>query len=73
MSKPRKYYTLLSRETGATRWVIEFGDYTRSVVRDEKDDMKDGGYCDHAFKIIETLDDQASIDAAVTALNEAAQ
>jgi hypothetical protein len=31
--------------------------------------MKDGAYCDYAFKIIETSDQQASIDAAVAALN----
>lgn len=73
MAKRRTYYTLLSRGPDDTRWAIEFGDYDRSVVRDEKDDMKDGDYCDHAFKIITTLDDQASIDAAVAELNGAAQ
>ncbi len=67
--KTKTYYTLLSRENKQARWAIEFGDYSRSVVRQERDDMKDGAYCDYAFKIIETSDAQASIDAAVAALN----
>ncbi|WP_316235074.1 MULTISPECIES: hypothetical protein [unclassified Bradyrhizobium] len=66
---PRNYYTLVSRETKGSPWVIEFGDYSRAVVADERNDMKDGDYCDHAFKILTTLDDQASIDAAVAELN----
>jgi hypothetical protein len=65
----KTYYTLLSRETPKDRWVIEFGDYSRSVVRQERDDMKDGAFCDHAFKIIATGDAQSAIDAAVAALN----
>lgn len=67
--KPRKYYTLLSREHKTAPWVIEFGDYKRNVVRQERDDMKDGDYWNHAFKIIETGDWQMDISAAVTALN----
>jgi hypothetical protein len=63
------YHTLLSRENATSPWVIEFGDYKRSVVKQERDDMKDGAYCDYAFKIITTPDDQASIDAVVKALN----
>jgi hypothetical protein len=69
MSKRRVYYTLLSREPHSKRWVIEFGDYDRNVVRDERDDMKDGDYCDHAFKIITTGETQAEIDAEVARLN----
>jgi hypothetical protein len=65
----RTYYTLLSREPHSKRWCIEFGDYSRSVVRQERDDMKDGDYCDHAFKIIETGETQAEIDAEVARLN----
>lgn len=67
----KTYYTLLSRENKQSRWAIEFGDYSRAVVRQERDDMKDGAYCDYAFKIIETSDAQVSIDAAVAALNSA--
>jgi hypothetical protein len=67
--KPRTYYSLLSRAPDDTKWSIEFGDYKRSVVKQERDDMKDGHYCDHAFKIIETTDEQSSIDAAVFNLN----
>lgn len=73
MAKRRTYYTLLSRETPHANWVIEFGDYDRNCVREERDDMCAGHYCDYAFKIITTLDDQASIDAAVAELNGVAQ
>lgn len=69
MSKRRVYYTLLSREPHSTRWAIEFGDYDREVVRQERDDLKDGDYCDHAFKIITTGETQAEIDAEVARLN----
>lgn len=69
MSKRRVYYTLLSRGPDDTRWAIEFGDYDRNAVRDERDDMKDGHYCDHAFKIITTGETQAEIDAEVARLN----
>lgn len=65
----RRYFTLLSRGPDDTRWAIEFGDYKRGVVKQERDDMKDGDYCDHAFRIIETDDAQSAIDAAVFALN----
>ncbi len=73
MARARTYYTLVSKGPDDTRWAIEFGDYDRNTVRDERDDMKDGDYCDHRFKIITTNDDQASIDAAVAELNGDAQ
>lgn len=38
----KKYYTLLSRENADDRWVIDFGDYDKSVVEDEKRDRKEG-------------------------------
>jgi hypothetical protein len=69
--KARKYFTLVSRGPDDTRWAIEFGDYDRACVRQERDDMKDGHYCDHVFRILETADDQASIDAEVAKLNGA--
>ena len=69
MAKRRAYFTLLSKGPDDDRWSIEFGDYDRNTVRDERDDMKDGHYCDHRFRIIETGDTQAELDAAVALLN----
>jgi len=65
----KKYYTLLSKQ-GNDPWVIEFGDYSRSVVAQEKEDMKDSwdGHL-YKFKIICTNDDQASINEAVAKLS----
>lgn len=69
----RKYYTLVSKEkTKNARWAIEFGDYVRSVVVDERDNMKFEDFATDAktqYKIISTSDQQADIDAAVRALN----
>lgn len=74
------YYTLLMRET-PTAWAIQFGDACQETVRDELDDMlhsnvgakrDDGSIVRVAdFKIIKTSDNQASINAAVAALNKA--
>jgi hypothetical protein len=56
------------------RWGIAFGDYTFSVVAQERDDLvesapfdQDGAYPE--YKIVRTSDDQASIDAEVAKLN----
>jgi hypothetical protein len=70
-----KYFTLLERRPGET-WCIAFGDYTYSVVSQERDDLVENAPFDHDFewpeyKIIRTADDQASIDAEVTKLNAA--
>jgi hypothetical protein len=74
MTKPTKrnrfYYSLLALEAG--RWVIEFGDYDRQVVRDELADYVDRGYRAKNLKIISTADDQASIVAKVAQLNDPA-
>lgn len=62
MSK-RNYYSLLVKEDG--RWTIQFGDYDRKVVQQEVADE----YSGVTTKIITTNPDQASIVAAVAALN----
>lgn len=58
-----KYHTLLTLENGL--WCIQFGDYDKEVVKQEKEDS----YSDYKCKIITTLDDQASVDAKVKELN----
>jgi hypothetical protein len=67
-----KYYTLICREDG--KWSPQFGDYDKSVVRDELDDYANSfGSSHYARKdimIIATDDDmQATIDAAIAKLN----
>lgn len=71
MTKP--YFTLVSTVRNDHQWAIEFGDYSRFTVAEE---MRDLRYSDQfaderrEFKIIRTpSDDQATIDAAVAALN----
>jgi len=66
----RPYYSLLSRSSATDPWVIEFGDYIRAVVSQERDDMKDD-YANKGlvYKIIKTHDGQAFIDSAAAALN----
>jgi len=65
------YYTLLTREHKNETWAIEFGDYDREVVDQERRDLRDGMSSGHQFKIISTKGDQKSINAAVAALNAA--
>lgn len=67
----KKYFSLLQRIDG--RWTIQFGDYVKSVVNQEKIDMidSDDSLKSRDFTIITTSDDQASINAAVEALNAA--
>jgi hypothetical protein len=69
MAKP--YYTLLSLAPDSSRWLIEFGDYSRSCVVDERNDMKGAhNYVKRTvFKIIKTQPGQCNIDAKVAALN----
>lgn len=65
-----RYFTLLTLVDGV--WCIEFGDYDRSTVKAEKDDLHYG--CKRIpllhLKIIETSDLQADIQAQVDLLNE---
>jgi hypothetical protein len=59
------YYTLLKLNVKDGYWYPQFGDYDRSVVKAEKRDS----YSLSVTTIIETEDDQASIDAAIAELN----
>jgi hypothetical protein len=73
-AKNRKYYTLLEKlPSGRFRgvWTIQFGDYDRSVVVQEMNDMREnGGFVKGTkFKIIATGHTQAEIDAVVAELN----
>jgi hypothetical protein len=79
MAKARKYYTLVSQRL-RREWCIEFGDYDRQTVVEEREDILDG--LEHSddpadqlvlFKIITTADDQDAIEAAVAKLNGVAQ
>lgn len=64
MSKP--YHTLLVKHNRGDRWSIEFGDYSRKVVKQEAEDS----YSDaHRTTIITTADNQAAIEDAVARLN----
>lgn len=64
----RKYYTLLVKEDG--KWMIEFGDYDRSLVL-----MEQVIECEHRrkkkdTKVITSGDTQEEINKAVDELNE---
>ena len=63
---PRNYFTLVVRFEKGDVWSAQFGDYCRGVVKQEaKDEYGDA----HRTRIIKTLDNQASIDMAIAALN----
>ncbi len=68
------YYTLLIRDDKTAPWRPEFGDYSKSVVEDERDDIhynEDVKLID--MTIIETDNSgQRVIDAAVAKLNKKA-
>lgn len=71
---PQKYYSLLVREDGF--WSIQFGDYDRAVVEQEREDTylrQDSGdterYRAKDIKIIATGASQAHINAEVNRLN----
>ncbi len=60
----RKYHVLLVREDG--NWTIEFGDYDKSVVQDERQDKRDHDVKAKDLHILTVDGDtQADIDAAV--------
>jgi hypothetical protein len=68
--KPRTYFTLIARDDSpGCPWSIEFGDYVKSVVRDEAEEYRDQGL---KTKIIETGETQREINEAVAAINKAA-
>ena len=60
----RKYYSLTVFMD--ERWSAQFGDYIKSVVEAEASDC----YEDFEYKIICTVDNQASVDEAVRELNK---
>ena len=69
MCTPRPYYTLVIRDAqDPLWWTPEFGDYDKSVVEDERVAMMANPFV--KTRIVRTTDDQASIDAAIAALND---
>lgn len=62
----KKYYTLLIRFTTADKWSIQFGDYSKEVVKQEQLDCFEDV---HDTKIVCTLDDQTAINQFVQQLN----
>lgn len=69
-TRKRDYYTLLAREPGQP-WTIEFGDYVRSVVEQERTDQRAsfGWPKGTEFKIIRTDERAEFIYAKVAELN----
>lgn len=65
----RQYWTLV--EWQGKKWAPQFGDYDREVVVQERRDWIDAGAArPKHLLIIRSLDDKASVDAAVERLNE---
>ena len=65
----RKYFSLIARTDPGAPWCVEFGDWNRDVVTEERADYRDHGHRASDLKIITTDGTQASIDAAVAKLN----
>ena len=68
----RPYYTLVAYNWENDRWYPEFGDYDKSVVQDELDDMNRGyqGTPKRHLKIIKTdSDDQKTINTVIRQFN----
>ena len=66
------YYTLAVYDTEAKKWFPDFGDYKKSIVVEEKENLI-WSYLDvkpKHTKILKTNHDQQSIDAAIAKLNE---
>lgn len=66
----KRYFTLITRANSASPWDIEFGDYSRAVVKAERDDLAyslelRASNC----RIITSGATQTEIDAAVRTLN----
>ena len=70
-SRSRPYFTLVAIDGTPTDtpWGIAFGDFDKDVVEAEMEDYRENGWTKKQLKIIKTASDQASIDAAVAALN----
>ena len=70
-----KYFTLVVYDIEQKQWINEFGDYDKKYVVEEMDEYIHG-YLNikrKNIKILKTLDDQKSIDAAINKLNGAAK
>ncbi len=67
-SKVRLYHSLLTRNSPVHPWRIEFGDYDKECVEQEREDDY-SSFSKKNVKIITTTDDQPSIQAAVDDLN----
>lgn len=70
-----RYHLLLSRTYDATNkawspWGIDFGDYDRETVAQEREDRIDGGEEARTMRLLTvSKDDQHALDAAVARLN----
>jgi len=64
----RPYYVLLLRQDVKSPWEVEFGDFSRDVVRAESQD-KAFHYAGINRKIITTTEWQSDINEAVRKLN----
>lgn len=73
MKRSKNYYTLLLFHTDTKKWGIEFGDYDREAVEDERDILF--GHGDllglerPKTQIISTSDKQEEVDAKVEEIN----
>ncbi len=68
----RKYYTLCIRHETSGNFCPEFGDWSRSVVMDERDDLLDHDIKRKNIRVISTGGTQAEINAGVARLNRIA-
>ena len=70
--KKSYYYTLLIKGNRSNKWRIEFGDFDRETVEEERDiTWREGLGCTlKDTKIIKTSESQKEIDAKVAKLNE---
>lgn len=63
------YYSLLERDGPLSPWRIEFGDFERETVADEREDRRDHDVKASNLKIIATGSSASAIAAKVAALN----
>jgi len=65
------YYTLVVYDIENNMWYAEFGDYDKSVVQDEMDDLSYGyqSILKKNMKIIKTSVDQTEINRAINIAN----
>tara|TARA_R100000951_G_C2621583_1_gene174659 strand:+ start:605 stop:832 length:228 start_codon:yes stop_codon:yes gene_type:complete len=65
------YYTLVVYDIDHNKWYAEFGDYDKSVVQDEMNDLNYGyqSILKKNMKIIKTSVDQSEINKAIDIVN----